>query len=70
MKKQYSIVFHTAECYIEAMKLDEFHTYTEVDAPEIEVYWNSKSKRDKVVRLLKKHGIVVDTFEFDLAKEH
>lgn len=63
MKKLYSIVFHTAECYIEAMNLDEFHTYDDVDAPEIEVYWHSKSKRDKAVRLLRREGITVDTYE-------
>lgn len=69
MKKLYSIVFHTAECYIEAMKLDGFHTYNDVDAPEIEVYWNSKSKRDKAIRLLRREGITVDTYEF-VVNEH
>jgi hypothetical protein len=45
------------------MNLEGFHTYDEVDAPEIEVYWHSKSKRDKAVRLLRNEGITVDTYE-------
>jgi len=69
MKKLYSVVFHTAECYIEAMNLEGFHTYDEVDAPEIEVYWHSKSKRDKAVRLLRNEGITVDTYEL-VVNEH
>lgn len=63
-KNLYSIVFHTSECYIEAMKLAEFHTFDEFDGPEIEVYWYNKSKRDKAVRLLKKYGIVVDVLDY------
>lgn len=63
MKKLYSIVFHTAECYMEAMKLDSIHTYDDADAAEIELFWNNKRKRDDAVRVLRREGIVVDTFE-------
>jgi hypothetical protein len=63
--KQYSIVFHTDECYMEAMALSDIHTYNDADAAEIELFWNSKHKRDSAVRLLKQHDIVVDTFDFN-----
>jgi hypothetical protein len=63
--KQYSIVFHTDECYMEAMALSGIHTYNDADAAEIELFWNSKRKRDNTVRLLKQHDIVVDTYDFN-----
>jgi len=63
MKKRYSIVFHTDECYMEAMKLDSIHTYDDADAAEIELFCNNKRKRDDAVRILRREGIVVDTFE-------
>ena len=66
MKKRYSIVFHTAECYMEAMKLDSIHTYDDADAAEIELFWNNKRKRDDAVRILRREGIVVDAFELML----
>jgi hypothetical protein len=65
MKKMYSIVFHNDECYTEAMALSDIHTYNDVDAAEIELFWNSKRKRDNAVRLLKQNDIVVDTFGFN-----
>jgi hypothetical protein len=65
MKNRYSIVFHTADCYTEAMTLSDIHTYYDVDATELELFWNSKRKRDNAVRLLKQHDIVVDTYDFN-----
>lgn len=63
MKTRYSIVFHTADCYVEAMALSDIHTYCDADATELELFWNNKRKRDSAVRLLKQHDIVVDTFD-------
>ena len=65
MKTRYSIVFHTSDCYMEAMALSDIHTYYDVDATELELFWNNKRKRDNTVRLLKQHDIVVDTYDFN-----
>ena len=50
---------------MEAMALSDIHTYNDADAAEIELFWNSKRKRDNAVRLLKQHDITVDTFDFN-----
>ena len=63
----YSIIFHTAEAFKQAMTLDPtVLDYWVCDEEGIELFWNSKAKRDKAERTLKKQfGIIVDTFEFD-----
>jgi hypothetical protein len=48
---------------MEAMALSDIHTYYDVDAAELELFWNSKHKRDNAVRLLKQHDITVDTYD-------
>jgi hypothetical protein len=50
---------------MEAMALSDIHTYYDVDATELELFWNNKRKRDNTVRLLKQHDIVVDTYDFN-----
>ena len=62
----YSIVFHTAEAYKFAMKLDpSILNYWVFDEEGIELFWHSKAKRDKAIRTLDKvYGISVDWFDF------
>lgn len=63
----YSIVFHTAEAFKFAMKLDpSILNYWVCDEEGIELFWHSRRKRDKAERILdKEYGITVDTFEFE-----
>lgn len=65
----YSLVFATDEDYRRALtksiKNQKLFGYSDFDHQGLELFWHSKAKRDKAIRILdKEYGISVDWFDF------